>query len=342
MTERYEAAEVRAALDSMTPAELAQAVGVTRHRNERNGLRAACPVHHGKNPQSFSMHRRDGVNLWACHSCGAHGDAFDLVAAVNGLAAALDFSEVVELAAQLAGVGPSDGDWTPSPPRPAYVPDPPKYPPQNEVADLWARAATCNDSDPEASYLKGRGFNLIDLEYRDLARLLPRDGPLPPWAVYRGDTWRGTGHTVLVPVFDSYGRMRALRAWRTVDGDSPKRLACAGCTTKGLVMANALAVLLLRHGERPSWWPSREKLRVIVVEGEPDFLTWSCAVNDGSLTSPAVFGVESGSWTAEIAERIPGGSVVIIRTHNDDAGDRYAVKIVETIGNKCVIRRCKA
>ena len=38
--------------------------------------------------------------------------------------------------------------------------------------------------------------------------------------------------------------------------------------------------------------------------GEPDFLTWGTNRSDAREQVPAVFGVESGAWTKEIAARI--------------------------------------
>ena len=87
-------------------------------------------------------------------------------------------------------------------------------------------------------------------------------------------------------------------------------------------------------------WRARELLqgkrelgRVLFTEGEPDFVTWACRW-DGPI-----FGVNSGSWTEQFAEKIPLGSVAIVRTHCDKAGDQYAELIASTLKERAFVRR---
>ena len=106
-----------------------------------------------------------------------------------------------------------------------------------------------------------------------------------------------------MPVFDEHGRLRSVRACRTDPGivpvslDVPKRLPPKGYRAEGLIMANSLGRIVLAGGVVPSWWPESKPLRIVVCEGEPDFLTWASEYSDGDETAPAVFGVVSGSWT---------------------------------------------
>jgi len=95
-------------------------------------------------------------------------------------------------------------------------------------------------------------------------------------------------------------------------------------------MADPLARLLLA-GEVPFWWSRRE---VVISEGLPDFLSWATNYSDADTDAPAVFGVTSGSWTPELAARIPDGCRVLIATHLDKAGDRYAEKITATFQSR--------
>jgi DNA primase len=44
-----------------------------------------------------------------------------------------------------------------------------------------------------------------------------------------------------------------------------------------------------------------------------------------------VLGIVSGSWTDELAQRVPAGTRVLIRTDADAAGDKYARRIAETL-----------
>jgi len=52
-----------------------------------------------------------------------------------------------------------------------------------------------------------------------------------------------------------------------------------------------------------------------------------------------VLGIVSGSWSQDFADRIPYGSELIVRTHHDDAGERYAAEIVKTTRDRAVVRR---
>ena len=116
------------------------------------------------------------------------------------------------------------------------------------------------------------------------------------------------------------------------EADAPKALPASGYTSKGVVMADPLASMMLALGA----WPEHAERRVVITEGEPDFLTWaSRGVGQRTL---AVLGLGgSGQWTEAIAARIPDGSTVILRTDPDDAGDRYAEEIAASLLNRCKV-----
>ena len=137
----------------------------------------------------------------------------------------------------------------------------------------------------------------------------------------------------MTPMVDACGDVRSLRAWTWGD-DKPKRVAPAGFSCKGLVFAEGLARQVLKLRAAPDWWRSGEPLRIVITEGEPDFLTWSSLASDCDAYAPAVMGVVSGSWSLDIANRIPSEATVIIRTHQDEAGERYAEKIYETLAGR--------
>jgi hypothetical protein len=193
-------------------------------------------------------------------------------------------------------------------------------PPTTEVLAMWQAArppvlAGCRGA---AEYLHRRGL----LGGGDYVRVLPADYRCPSWARYGRRSWVQTGHRLIVPVYDHAGRLRLVRGWRWQDDDSPKRLAAAGCSVKGLVMTagRGLALLLDRL---PTWI---HLLRLLIVEGEPDFLAAVRAWADW-----CVLGIVSGSWTDELAQRVPAGTRVLIRTDADAAGDKYARRIAETL-----------
>jgi hypothetical protein len=71
---------------------------------------------------------------------------------------------------------------------------------------------------------------------------------------------------------------------------------------------------------------------VLIAEGVPDFLTWAT-----HREAFAIFGVIAGSWTSAFAERVPRDVRVLIRTHDDDAGHKYAQQIGETLRDRCQV-----
>jgi hypothetical protein len=68
--------------------------------------------------------------------------------------------------------------------------------------------------------------------------------------------------------------------------------------------------------------------RLLVVEGEPDFLSAACWKLDRPT---ARLGIVSGSWTHAFTLRVPMGCRVSIWTHADKAGDAYAAELIPTL-----------
>lgn len=128
--------------------------------------------------------------------------------------------------------------------------------------------------------------------------------------------------------------------------------------SQGLVMANRRGLDLLR-GElspanipirRTAWFfglalgladvphdpPKPERYTkhtpVVIVEGEPDFLSAA-----GQWPDWAVLGIYSGSWSSEIAAKVPGGCEVHVCTHGDSAGLRYLRQIADSLSSRCEI-----
>ncbi len=297
------------------------------------GVLVRCPVHSDRTP-SCSIQNKGGVLLWKCHACDQDGDVLTLVAALHGLSMdGDDFRQVLILAAELGGLHglvaelEAKGEKRSRPAlvvRPETPPEPERdYPPRAEVAALWS--STLQFGDAEREWATSRSLD-ADL-FPDLARRLPLEGVLPRWASYQGRSWRETGHRVVVPMFDAAGEMRSVRAIRVTDGESPKRLPPGGHKASGLVMACEFAQGMLCGTYIPA--------RVLILEGEPDFLSAMAYPWDEVY---ARIGITSGSWTAAIAERIPSCSTVILGTHNDAAGEKYAKAIEATLPNHTLRR----
>jgi hypothetical protein len=235
-------------------------------------------------------------------------------------------------------------------------------PPQAEVAALWAASQPVGSDPDVAEWFRFRyhgagsqcgtpaGRSDADGRFRyryrpsvmiertelwDLARAIPANLDLPLWARSRRGPWTQTGHRVLFRLWDAAGRAVSFRA-RCIDpAITPKSLAPAGLAVKGLVLADPLAVQLLA-GTVPEWWDPQE---IIVSEGEVDFVTWAARQRESESQGPAALAVESGSWSAAIAARIPDGSSVVIRSHHDPTGNHYAEQIADTLRGRCRLYR---
>jgi hypothetical protein len=219
----------------------------------------------------------------------------------------------------------------------------PARPPRPEVAALWAASQPVTDT-PEATawfahrYGRAAVWSLQQADLWDLARVIPAGLRLPRWARSQGGPWTHSGHRLIFRLWDHTGQAVSLRA-RSIDSTvAPKSLAPASYSVKGLVLADPLAQQIL-SGVCPAWWQPRQ---VIVAEGEPDWLLWALRQREADEQGPAVLGVESGAWSPQIAARIPTGASVVIRTHHDEPGRRYAEQIAASLHSRCRIFRSSA
>ena len=368
---------VKAALARMGAVEVCRRLNLDRPSVATGGgLLVLCPWH-GDGTPSCKVDTRSGAIVAFCHACKAGGDVLALVAAVHGLdpSSKAAFPEVLKLAASLAGVDLGDvrsGAYVPPPARPAPPPRPP--PPPVEVAALWAACGPVTRDPEVAAWLQKRGLEPERVDAAGLARALPVDvaelgaavaawlrsphyldldgGPVEleaaavaqhaasvaRWAAFQGDrpapvAWAALGYRCVVPMFDAAGELVSVRARNVTEGE-PKALPPKGWTAKGMVMANPLGRMVLALGAWP-WWAER---KVVICEGEPDWLTW--ATRDAGAV--AVLGIAgSGGWAGELAARVPGGSRVVVRTDEDDAGDRYAEHVAASLQGLCTVLETK-
>lgn len=334
MSGRHHAEEVKRRLSD--PRKVAAWLGFQGLQRQPRGVFVRCTAHADRRP-SLSLTTEGGTLRAVCFAgCPeVTGDVFTLISWVYGLDVRRDFRQVLRIGAEQAGVW-LDEDAPPRPeprPRPvAPLAPPPEYPPLGEVGDVWHRAGPATEDPACLGWLKQRlgappPWLLERVDLYDLARAVPA-GALPSWARCEG-SWDRT-HRLLVPVFSAAGELRSLRAIRTDGGQERKRVAPAGFSTVGLVMACPTGRDVLRQGRAGT---PRD---VAVLEGEPDWLTWGVQVSDSSDRPPALFGVVSSAWTRELADRVPDGSKVAIRTHLDEAGDRYAAAVVASFQGRNV------
>lgn len=376
-----QALEVKAGLARLGPFGLLEQLAIAHQRDGRAAV-LLCPFHGERTPSARLRVGPEGTLQLHCHgACQRTWDALSLVALARGLDEQQQFVEVLVEAARLAGLYQLEADLLrersglpagagpkaphPAPPPPARPPL--AYPPETEVKALWACGtkplvdyrpsgpdtveAVVADREAYAA-LEQRGLSPEAVTDLDLARVIAPGAQLPRWARYRGRhraeshpqglPWPELGYRLVLPVYDAKGAMRSVRAWRVGPAkheDDPKRLPPALCRADGLLLANAEARAMLERGHDPG--AKHELARLIVCEGEPDFLTIATRYHDALEAHPAVLGLVSGSWTAEVASRVPCGSVVVA-THHDEAGDRYARLVLESLKARCQVRRVPA
>lgn len=323
------AKEVRSAL--CDPRRICESLGwLEGSKRQARGLMIRCPSHGEKNPSCSVTTGPDGTVRARCFGCDWSADALGMVAFAFGLSCSTDFREVLAIGAEVAGQIAlaeeiRDGQKRVERPRIA-PPEPqpePEYPPVEEVRALWESAVQVNYAGSALRMLRGRGIDFSALAEEGLARVIRDAQLLPRWAAYGARSWVETGHTLILPSFDATGALRSVRAWRVIEGDTPKRLPPKGCKAAELVNANRLGVMMLKRLFCP--------LRLWIVEGEPDLLTSATTF----ARSDAVIGIGSGSWSEAFARRVPRGTEVVIATHPDEAGDRYAEHVIETLGEQC-------
>ncbi|KYF64552.1 hypothetical protein [Sorangium cellulosum] len=326
------------------PRDVAGRIGLTRGKTAPQGGRGIsvlCPAHGERNNPSLSLTRGpDGTLRARCHACDLAGDVFDLVAAVEGLDRDRDFQEVARRAAALAGIhladAPPEQRAVLPPPREPEPPPPPRYPPTGELAALLAACLPCRADAEVVAWLDRRKLDPDLVDLYGLALALRPEARLPAWARRQGVPWNADGYRLIVPMRDAAGRVASVRARAVVpkrEGE-PKALPASGFNAIGLVMADHGASLMLASGR---WTPGAER-RVVIAEGEPDWLTAATHWNGDDRFALAVLGIGGkGQWTREIADRIPDGSTVAIWTDQDDAGDAYAVHIATTLRGRCEV-----
>jgi hypothetical protein len=328
MLDAHAAEDIKSALRD--PWKVCQQLNLLDHaKRQALGLIIRCPSHGERNPSCSVTRGPDGTIRVICFSCGFAGDVFHLVAAVDGLDVQHDFRKVLARAAELAGY--QLGSEEHRGPRPMAPPaPPPPFPPEHQVRAIWNGSYPVSADRQASEYFTDRGLVVAQLDAVDLVRVVP--SRLPDWACYGERSWQETGHRAIVRMFDERGEFRSVRAIRvTYGGDIPKRLPPKGYRASGVVMATMAGVSML-SGEL-------EAKRVLVCEGEPDFISWASQPFDGA--DLPLLGIVSGSWTGDISARIKDGTNVAVMTHNDRAGDAYATEINATLGHRCRVVRVR-
>lgn len=287
--------------------------------------------------------RRDDTG-WHCHRCHVQGDAVSLVACCVTRKTKLDtagWRAVIEVCRK-AGLCSVNGG--PLPPKAAPSLLMPHRPPEHGVQRFWSNCVRVTDDHEVVHWLGKRGLDAGIVEDRDLVRVLPANALCPRWARFCGGPWEHstpwteTSHRVIFPLWGPTGTMETVhaRAVHPLDVKGRDKAASpAGYQVSGTVMADVTARALLKGGP-PRWWRTRD---VFIVEGAPDFLTWATRFGDAAEGAPAILGVIAGSWSEAIASRIPSNCRVLVMTHDDQAGEKYAAAIINSLLGRCAVYR---
>jgi len=189
-----------------------------------------------------------------------------------------------------------------------------------EVERLWQDTRPVSADPATLEWLTvERKLDAELIEKLGLAKTLPGVMRLPWWAV----DWR-TRHRLILPTYDHHGQHVSYRARWVFPPPVPKGKKSLAPpfgegSASGCVLANPEARKMLR-GEITT------AIELVVVEGEPDYLTWATLRRD-----LAVIGIWSGAWTQDIASRIPRDSTITIRTHHDEPGNKLAAAVMATL-----------
>jgi hypothetical protein len=330
---------------------VAATLGVQVYEHSRT---LACPACGALRRSSSGEDKRGPVGLrdglgWHCHRCNESGDALTLaVWVITGKAKPSDWAPVWARLADLglcepladAPARPRQPYRTPPPPPP---PAPPKRPPGAELAGLWGPARPVGDVAEVRAWLEFRGLDWGDVELYDLARGLLADASAPSWASRGGVPWNRAPqrYQLLLPLYDARGVLASVHARAValpeVKGGE-KAAFPLGLQSGGLVLACPLARRMLAGDvdalelvvrARPDRQPG-----LIIAEGVPDFLIAATSSSDADELAPAVLGVVSGAWTAEIAARIPDGARITLAIHDDASGEKYVAEILSTLAER--------
>lgn len=197
----------------------------------------------------------------------------------------------------------------------------------------WDVCVDVHQDEEVAAWLIERGLDpwqVSAIGPGGLCRALPVDAPCLPLAHFgRKDQrpWSTSGHRCVFPLWSERGQLVSLRGRYVGENFTPaKSSAALGVPVRGTVMANPLGLSALRGNAQT----------IVVCEGEPDWLTWSAKRPD-----LAVLGVLNGSWTPELGRCIAPGSRVAVRTHDDEAGERMAKAVLETLRDGVDGARCR-
>lgn len=179
---------------------------------------------------------------------------------------------------------------------------------------LWHAAQPVDVGTPSAvaAYLAARGLNARRLADHGIARLTD-DATRP----------------LVVPLYDPRGELAGVmrRMVRPPAEGEIKSLTSHGTTGARVIACEKGRRMLAGDA-------TAAEHGVLVLEGETDALTWATLLDP--RTSPAILAIPgSGSWSRDLADRIPHGSRVAVLTDRDAAGRKYRDRVAADLADRC-------
>lgn len=318
----------------------AQDAGLTVARNSM----APCPMcgavtrgsRDKRGPIGFS---RDGYG-WMCHRCGAKGDVIDLVSITScgNLFRNIDKLQQRSVRAWFSKRGacppPNGQDFEATQPvrqLPKRDPQQPtqnnERPPKEELKALWASTHSIVDgldlppefSDNLDDWMIRKEFSPILCSRLNIVRILPTPTQFN-WPGWWPKSW-SNDYRLVAPAYEMDGTFASIHARTCRDQEGkPKTRWPKGCKAGGLLMANPMAVKMMRgdpldfQGDVPG---------LLVCEGFTDFLRAALTAMNEGLLLPIIAGT-SGCFRHLREAKIPEGLNIFIATDPDEKGEEYA------------------
>lgn len=358
---------------------LGESLGLAAGRGALGPCPACGATRRGRQDRRAPIGVYQAGTRWKCNACQAGGDGIDLLAwALCGRGVAQmsreDWSKIrawdgADLPPRTAAPVPAAPRWPPHGEVRRVWDALTRIwgdEPQAEEARLWLQLRKIDPARVEALDLArvrtataeglpewvpgwpwGLALPLVDCtgQIRSLRWRAPRGasvGRVPLRERYRSAA-TGTGMEA--------ARARVLLADARVvrvleDAPRPKSRTPTGFEAAGLVMACPVARAIWgRTGEVPPMIGMPEGAgvawdgRVLLVEGDMDFLTWAAHPGRaGAAGRYAVIGYTSGAWTPAHAARLPAGCTVLLRHQGDAAGLAYERTIRATLPGSVQVR----
>ena len=260
---------------------------------------------------------------WTCFSCNASGSILDLVSYHQSNVDFKSLTDKTELKEFFKTLGYAS--------REVFIKKK-DYVPTNDLRSLWEsiKENPCSSRETPKKideFFAHRGIwpSRVNeafvfphnFHYNTLTKVETNSGRMMPFWPWK---WANE-YPICIPLVNTSAQIKSFQGRSCELYPTGNKTMCPkGFSMDGLFFANKKMREFLREETNPKqFW---------IVEGEMDFLTMtSCS----EIEERAVIGIKNGSLSAFQEIKFPLSSEVIIATHNDEAGEKYAQRICKAI-----------